>query len=82
VIGEAEGVIAGACGDHAAPLAVRGEAQKGVAGPAFLEGACALEIVEFAEDTGSGDFAKWDRFRAGGLYNAARDPLSRRLDVG
>ena len=56
VIGERGGVVAGGGGNDPAFLLVAGEAQQGVACPALLERAGALQVVEFAVDAGAGDF--------------------------
>ena len=73
VIREGGGVIAGGGGDDPAFLLVAGEAQQGVARAALLERARALQVVEFAENAGAGDFRQGDRFRTGGNDHAARD---------
>ena len=82
VVGEAERVVAGGGRDDSARFLRAVEEEQGVARAAFLEGAGALKIFEFAEDAHAGDFRERNRFRAGGGVDGAGDAGPRGLDIG
>src|SRR5687768_10824940 len=77
VIGHAQRVVAcRCCNDAAAPL-FRRQAQQGIACPAFLEAAGALQIIELAPDARTGELRERNRLDAGRFVNAATDAFPR-----
>jgi hypothetical protein len=82
VIGDALGVIAGRCGNDAALPRVGRELQQRVARAAFLETAGALQVIELAINVRAGELRKRDRFDAGRVVDASRDPVACGFDIG
>src|SRR6185436_13849185 len=58
------------------------ELQQRVARAALLEAPGALQIVELAVDVRAGELRQRNRFDAGRVVDAARDPKARSFDVG
>jgi hypothetical protein len=82
VIREAQRVVPGRRGDDAALLLPGFQLQERVARAALLEGAGALEVVEFAEDPRPGDVRQRDGLRAGRHDHPAGEAAAGGADGG
>ena len=82
MIGQAQGVVAGAGGDDAAAALVGGELEEFVAGAAFFEAAGHLEVVELAVDLGVAELGEAEAVGAGGVVDGVADAGAGGLDVG
>ena len=65
LIGERLRVIASRSGDDAALLLIRRKLNQGVARAALLEASSALQVLEFAENSHTGEVAEWNGMRTG-----------------
>ena len=82
MVGEPEGMVAGAGGDDPAAARGGGQLEKRVAGPALLERAGALEVIQFAEDMGAHGLGERDGLGTRGDDDSTGDAAARGADVG
>ena len=81
VIGQAQRMIAGRCGHHAAAALVGREQGQRIARTTLLEAAGALQVFQLAKHPRAGDLSQRDRLGTGGCADAAGNPAASRFDV-
>lgn len=81
VIGQPQGVVAGRSRDHALPPLLFTQEQQGIAGPAFLEAASPLQVVELAIGPAVSNLRERNRLRTRRQIDPSRNALFRFDDI-
>ena len=74
MVGQSERMVACRGSNHAANFFRIVEQEQGIAGAAFLKGACALQEIEFAKDLATSEIRKWDARWARRAIDAGGNP--------